>query len=88
MGLTATVVFLLINRYALFASQQERVDFALEIAKSNPIMSVDDIAAWLQEHSKPFEEVVINSGGSAEEIEDLQSDFRELMELLETLTTE
>lgn len=50
-GLTATQVFLLINDYSLQGTQEERVEFALRIAASEPDISVGEVSDWLETHS-------------------------------------
>ena len=50
-GMTATVVFLIINKKMLMASNEEMVDFALRIAAPGPDVSWQEAAAWLRERT-------------------------------------
>jgi hypothetical protein len=51
--MTATFVFLAINRNLLVASNNEMVQFALAIASSEPDMSWQEIASWLRTRTLP-----------------------------------
>ncbi len=51
LGLISTEVFLLINGYLLNATQEERVNFAIEVAKSEPDISVRSVSRWIRTHS-------------------------------------
>ena len=50
-GMTATVVFLLLNHKMLTASNEEMVDYALRIAGESPDLSWNDIASWLRQRT-------------------------------------
>ena len=50
-GMTATFVFLLANDQILVASNKEMVQFALQIAASEPDMSWQEISKWLRARS-------------------------------------
>lgn len=52
-GMTATVVFLIINKKMLMASNKEMVEFALKIAAPGPAVSWQEAAAWLRERTIP-----------------------------------
>ena len=52
-GMTATVVFLLLNDKMLVASNEEMVDFALRIAAESPDLHWKEIAAWLRKRTIP-----------------------------------
>ena len=52
-GMTAAVVFLLINRKMLVASNEEMVDFALRIAAKNSDLDWKEISAWLRQRTIP-----------------------------------
>lgn len=47
-GMTATVVFLVINGHILLASNDEMVRFALDLAASEPDMDWREVATWLR----------------------------------------
>ena len=53
-GMTAAVVFLLINRKMLVASNEEMVDFALRIAAKNSDLDWKEISAWLRQRTIPM----------------------------------
>lgn len=46
-----TSLFLLMNGYLLLASSEEMVDYALEVAKSEPDIDWRDIARWIRSHT-------------------------------------
>lgn len=52
-GMTAAVVFLLINRKILVASNEEMVEFALRIAAESPGLHWKEISAWLRQRTIP-----------------------------------
>ena len=52
-GMTATIVFLIINRKMLMASNEELVEFALKIAAPGPAVSWQEVAAWLRGRTVP-----------------------------------
>lgn len=47
-GLVTTIDFLLMNDHIFFATDADMVQFALEIAKSEPDMPWEDVAAWIR----------------------------------------
>ena len=49
-GLVTTIDFLMMNGHILFTSDDELVEFALDIAKSEPDMSWQDVASWIRKH--------------------------------------
>ena len=53
-GMTATFVFLLANDQILVASNTEMVQFALQIAASEPDMSWQEIASWIRQRLVPL----------------------------------
>ena len=46
----STIMLLELNRYKLAVNQKELVEFAMHV--ENEALSLDEIASWLQEHSK------------------------------------
>lgn len=50
MALATVDVFLMFNGYWLDATQDERVEFALRVAASEPDMPVQEVARWLRSH--------------------------------------
>ena len=53
-GMTSALVFLMLNRHFLVASNEEMVAFALEVATKEPDMSWQEVAVWLRERSVHF----------------------------------
>ncbi len=54
MALAATEVFLLANGQLLNASQDQKVQFVLELAASQPATPVKEVARWLRLHMTPL----------------------------------
>jgi len=47
-AVAATLVFLLVNRRVLAATQDELVEFAVKLARSDPAMDWEEISEWLE----------------------------------------
>lgn len=47
------ITFIEINNYAFLARKGELEDFAVQVAVEH--LSIEDIAAWLEQHSKPIQ---------------------------------
>jgi len=56
LALATTFVFLLMNRRVLLASNRRMVDFALEVAKSEPDISWRRIARWIRQQSASIDD--------------------------------
>lgn len=94
LGLISTEVFLLINGYLLNATQEERVNFAIEVAKSEPDISVHSVSRWIRAHSisrtsfLEMAEAGLVGQRQAELINGLQQILSELMDELDEQMTE
>ncbi len=56
LGVAATALFLFMNGYLLLASSQEMVDYALEVARSEPDIDWRDISRWIRSHAIPIQD--------------------------------
>jgi death-on-curing protein len=50
-AVAATLVFLLVNKRVLTATQDELVEFGIELARSDPAMEWEAISKWLEDNS-------------------------------------
>ena len=53
LALATVALFLLMNGYLLLAPTKEMVEFALEVARSEPDMDWRDISRWIRAHTIP-----------------------------------
>ena len=54
MGMTLTTVFLLMNGHLFLPASEEMIEYALGIARSEPDMSWQEIAAWIRGRTLPL----------------------------------
>ena len=57
LALATAALFLLMNGYLLLAPTKEMVEFALNVARSEPDMDWRDISRWIRAHTIPVRDV-------------------------------
>jgi len=62
-AVAATLVFLLVNKRVLTATQDELVEFGVRLARSDPAIEWEEISTWLEENSVSVDEPAAQSLG-------------------------
>ena len=88
LGLATAAAFLLMNGYVLIASPDEMVNYALEIAKSEPGKDWREISRWIRQHAisirdpnKAFAQIKAGYWGQTELLRIVLSQWKEILSL-------
>jgi len=54
MGMAVTAVFLLMNGHIFLPTSDEMLAYALQVAKSEPDIAWQEVAAWIRDHTYPL----------------------------------